>query len=94
MTPCKPLGVQNYYLAGVFTPVVISGADHFVVDDDVNTLVSVPLLALSVVYHWNINNLENNSIVCIPSVLADFTCNVLGLSLLPGSNAPQPAAQP
>ena len=51
-------------LAGVFPPVVISGTDHLVIDDDVNTLVSVPLLALSVVYHWNINNLEHKSIVC------------------------------
>ena len=56
-------------LAGIFASVVISSAYHFVIDDNVYTLVSVPLLALSVVYHWNINSLEHNSIVCINSQL-------------------------
>ena len=51
-------------LAGIFASVVISSAYHFVIDDNVYTLVSVPLLALSVVYHWNINYLDYNSIVC------------------------------
>ena len=66
-------------LAGIFSSVVISSAYHFVIDDNVNTLVSVPLLALSVVYHWNIDYLEHNSIVCIHWIVDDTTLLVMFL---------------
>ena len=46
-------------LAGVLAPVVVASAHHLVVDDDVDALVSVPLLALPVVYHGDVHHLHH-----------------------------------
>ena len=39
--------------------VEVSGTDHFVVDDHIDPLLTVPLLALAVVYHRHVHHLEN-----------------------------------
>ena len=45
-------------LAGVLAAVVIPSAHHLVVDDDIDALVPMPLLALSVVYHRDVHHLQ------------------------------------
>ena len=45
-------------LAAVLAAAVVAGADHLVVDDDVDALVSVPLLALPVVDHGHVHHLQ------------------------------------
>ena len=47
-------------LTGVFAAPVVTGADHFVVDDHVNTLIPVPTFAFAIFNHWNVHNLQND----------------------------------
>ena len=39
-------------------PVEVASTDHLVVDDHVDALLAVPLLALPVVDHWHVHNLS------------------------------------
>ena len=41
----------------------VAGADHLVVDDHVDSLLAVPLLALPVVDHWHVDHLRARNIM-------------------------------
>jgi hypothetical protein len=57
-----PFSPSNFdsviYLTGIFAAIPISGAHHFVVDDDVDAFGGVPVLALSVVDDGHIYHLQ------------------------------------
>ena len=44
-------------MGGDLAAVEVSGADHLVVDDHIDPLLPVPLLALAVVYHRHVHHL-------------------------------------
>ena len=46
-------------LTRVFAPTIVASTDHFVIDYDVDALVSMPSLTLSIFNHRNIHNLKN-----------------------------------
>ena len=45
-------------LTRVFAPTIVASTDHFVIDYDVDALVSMPSLTLSIFNHRNIHNLK------------------------------------
>ena len=47
-------------LTRVFAPTIVASTDHFVIDYDVDALVSMPSLTLSIFNHRNIHNLKKN----------------------------------
>ena len=47
-------------LTRVFAPTIVASTDHFVIDYDVDALVSMPSLTLSIFNHRNIHNLKRS----------------------------------
>ena len=62
--------INVIYLATVFSPTIISGTNHFIIDHNINAFVSMPTFTFTVVDEWNINNLQRNKIrICISMLM-------------------------
>ena len=54
----ESVNAERIYLAGISSTEPVSGAHHFIVNDDVDAFACVPIFALAVVDDGNVDDLQ------------------------------------